>query len=70
MKCILLHGLGQKPSDWNDTTKYMGNEPDISCPDLFKWSPKTDIHYTHLYQALKKYCEQFDEPFSLVEPYN
>ena len=21
MKCILLHGLGQTPSDWNDTVK-------------------------------------------------
>ncbi len=21
MKCILLHGLGQRPSDWNDIVK-------------------------------------------------
>jgi len=65
MKCILLHGLGQSSSDWNNTIKYMNNSLDVSCPDLFQWLPKTEVCYANLYQELEKYCENFDEPFVL-----
>ncbi len=65
MKCILLHGLGQNPSDWKDTIQYMDDRLDVSCPGLFEWLPKTEVSYTCLYQGLEKYCEQFDEPFIL-----
>lgn len=65
MKCILLHGLGQNPSDWDNTIKYIDDRVDVSCPALFEWLPKTKTSYTYLYQGLEKYCEQFDEPFIL-----
>ncbi len=65
MKCILLHGLGQRPSDWNDAVKYIDDRLDVSCPALFEWLPKTEACYTHLYQRLEKYCDQFNEPFVL-----
>lgn len=65
MKCILLHGLGQNPSDWNNTIQYMDDRVDVLCPALFEWLPKTKPSYTCLYYGLEKYCEQFDEPFML-----
>lgn len=65
MKCILLHGLGQNPSDWDNTIKYIDDRVDVSCPALFEWLPKKKTSYTYLYQGLEKYCEQFDEPFIL-----
>lgn len=65
MKCILLHGLGQTPSDWDNTVKYMDDRLDVTCPALFEWLPKTDVCYAHLYQGLEKYCEQFEKPFVL-----
>lgn len=65
MKCILLHGLGQNPSDWNYTMKHIDDSVDVSCPALFEWLPETNVSYNCLYQGLEKYCEQFDEPFIL-----
>ncbi len=65
MKCILLHGLGQNPSDWDETAKYINHRLDVSCPALFEWLPKTKVCYTHLYQGLENHCGQFDEPFIL-----
>lgn len=65
MKCILLHGLGQKPSDWDNTIKYIDNGVDVSCPALFKWLAKTETSYNCLYHGLEKYCDEFDEPFIL-----
>ena len=35
-KCILLHGLGEKPSDWSDTVKYIDRNFEVSCPALFE----------------------------------
>lgn len=51
MKYILLHGLGQNPSDWNETIKYIDDRLDVSCPALFEWLPKTKVSYTHLYHC-------------------
>ncbi len=65
MKCILLHGLGQTPSDWKNTEKYLDDRADVSCPALFEWLHKTEFSYSSLYQGLEKYCEQFEEPFIL-----
>lgn len=65
MKCIMLHGLGQKPSDWNDTIKCIGKKDEVLCPDLYKWLQGQEFCYTDLYQGLEKYFDQFEEPFSL-----
>ena len=34
MKHILIHGLGQKASSWNETTSYMTGQYTIICPEL------------------------------------
>ena len=65
MKCILLHGLGQTPPDWNATIQHMGNTLDVICPPLYDWLPETEPDYASLYQGLTRYCEQFSGPFVL-----
>ena len=65
MKCILLHGLGQTPSDWNDTVKNLDENFEVSCPALFEWLHGTEFCYANLYQRFEKYCNQFEEPFVL-----
>ncbi len=64
-KCILLHGLGEKTSDWSDTVKYIDRNFEVSCPALFEWLQGTEFCYTNLYQGLENYCRQFEEPFIL-----
>lgn len=65
MKCILLHGLGQVPSDWNDSIKDIDKNFEVSCPALFEWLHGTEFCYANLYQKLERYCDQFEEPFTL-----
>ena len=65
MKYILLHGLGQKASSWEDTVKVMNNKSNILCPDLLEWLCNVEPCYSNLYRALEKYCEQFNEPLNL-----
>lgn len=65
MECILLHGLGQNPSDWDETVKHIGGGLSISRPALFDWLGD-DASYARLYRGLEKYCEKLDEPFTLV----
>ena len=52
MKCILLHGLGQTPSDWNDTVKNLDENFEVSCPALLGWLHGTEFCSANLYQRL------------------
>lgn len=65
MKCILLHGLGQTPADWNDAAKNIDENFEVCCPALFDWLQGGACCFTNLYQGFEKYCEQFDEPLVL-----
>lgn len=65
MKYIFLHGLGQKPSAWDDVVQAMSGQSDISCPDLWKWLSNAEPCYSKLYQELEAYCARFDEPLNL-----
>ncbi len=65
MKCILLHGLGQSPSVWNETVNYIDRRFKILMPNVFQWLPENEACYAQLYQGLERYCEQFDEPIVL-----
>ena len=65
MKTILLHGLGQTSSSWNNTISTMDNNTDILCPNLFDWLENKEVCYQVLYLALSEYCKQFSEPFNI-----
>lgn len=64
MKYIMLHGLGQTASSWKDTVKTLNND-EILCPNLSDWLSHKTPCYDTLYQALEKYCEQFQEPLNI-----
>lgn len=65
MKCILLHGLGQTASSWNDTVRILSNKYEILCPNLSDWLSNKTPCYDTLYQALERYCGQFHEPLHI-----
>lgn len=65
MKYILLHGLGQNPSSWNNTVEILERKSDILCPDLSRLLQCREITYPNLYQAFCDYCTEFPEPLSI-----
>ena len=66
MSYILLHGLGQTSSSWNDTIQTLNEDRNIFCPDLSDWIMGKQPCYDTLYKAFEKYCEQFDDTLCLV----
>lgn len=65
MKCILLHGLGQTATSWNDTARMLSDEYEVLCPNLSDWLSDKTPCYDTLYQALERYCGQFQEPLHI-----
>lgn len=65
MKCVLLHGLGQTPASWEDTTRAMGEGFDILCPDCRRWIHEDGPAYESLYAALEQACRELEEPICL-----
>ena len=66
MSYILLHGLGQTSSSWNETIQTLNKDWNILCPNLSDWIVGKQPCYDTLYKALEKYCEQFDDTLCLV----
>ena len=58
MSYILLHGLGQTSSSWNETIQSLNEDWDILCPNLSDWIVGKQSCYDTLYKAFEKYCEQ------------
>lgn len=65
MKCILLHGLGQCPADWEKTIEDIGSVLEVVCPPVYDWLPDGEASFSLLYQGLEDYCRQLHEPFVL-----
>ncbi|MBS5316113.1 MAG: alpha/beta fold hydrolase [Clostridiales bacterium] len=65
MKNILLHGLGQTSSSWNNTVASMENKLDILCPNLFDLLQDKEVSYANLYQVFSEYCTGLSEPFNI-----
>ena len=65
MKLILLHGLGQTSSSWDETKKVLNTSDEILCPNLYEWLYDKPVGYNTLYSELEKYCDKFDEPLNL-----
>lgn len=66
MSYILLHGLGQTSSSWNETIQTLNEDRNIFCPDLSDWIMGKQPCYDTLYKAFEKNCEQFDDTLCLV----
>ena len=65
MKTILLHGLGQSPSSWDNTLKYIEHRSDIIVLDLFDLIKGKDVNYENLFTAFSEYCLTLHEPLNL-----
>lgn len=61
MKYLLLHGLGQTPSDWSAVMKELPSSYELECPDLMKWLKDKPV-YERLYRSFAQYCDRFEEP--------
>lgn len=66
MSYILLHGLGQTSSSWDETIQTLNEDWNIFCPGLSDWILGKQPCYDTLYKAFENYCEQFDDTLCLV----
>lgn len=65
MQQILIHGLGQSPSSWNETIERLKEPEKVKCPDLAELLQGNRVDYISLYDAFSKYCHSFSEPLNL-----
>lgn len=65
MQYILIHGLGQNSSSWNETISYMVKQDHVICPELSLFLKEGDVSYTNLYHAFSEYCDNISEPLNL-----
>lgn len=65
MKYILLHGLGQNPSSWNNTVEILERKSDILCPDLSHLLQDREVNYPNLYKAFCDYCTYLPDPLCI-----
>ena len=64
MHNIFLHGLGQTPTSWTQVLSFLEKEQ-IDCPNLFSFIKGRAATYENMYQAFRRYCNCFAEPFGL-----
>ncbi|MGL5693585.1 MAG: alpha/beta fold hydrolase [Peptostreptococcaceae bacterium] len=65
MKHILIHGLGQDASSWNETISYMTEQDNIICPELSLFLKDKDASYSNLYKAFSEYCDNISGQLNL-----
>ena len=65
MKYILIHGLGQDSSSWNETISLITKPFHAESPDLYALLNGKKSTYSNLYQSFSDYCETFSEPLNL-----
>ena len=63
MRLVLLHGMGQNPSSWQDTISNLPSDWETYTPQLFK--NKGLCTYGQIYEEFVRQCEKFTEPFHL-----
>lgn len=65
MKLILVHGLGQSSTSWNEVKQSLQDVIDVKSPDIFCLEHHEKISYEQLYRRFETYCKQFKEPLIL-----
>lgn len=65
MSVILIHGLGQTPSNWDKTIENMEQVHDFYCPNLCDLLRGKETNYNELYSSFMEYCNNIDEPINL-----
>lgn len=65
MTLIMLHGMGQNASSWNETVTFLPSEISVVCPELSDFFIKGECTYSRLYSQFCDYLESFPEPVDL-----
>ncbi len=64
MKTILVHGLGQNKSSWEEMLNYTSNT-NFEAVELFDLIKNGEVNYNSLYKEFEKYCNSFEEEINL-----
>lgn len=62
MKTILLHGLGQDSSIWNNMIE---NQENIICPNLPDFLKGKEANWNNLYNSFENYCKSFPDKINI-----
>lgn len=65
MKTVLVHGLGQTQSSWNDVVKHLENQSEIIAFDLFDLVKGKSVNYKNLFDSFEKYLINLNQPLNL-----
>ena len=64
MPIVFLHGLGQKPEDWNPVVNRLAKGSQALCPNLYALERDGD-DYPALYGAFERYCDGLEGQLDL-----
>ena len=64
MPIVFLHGLGQKPEDWNPVVNRLAKGSQALYPNLYALERDGD-DYPALYGAFEQYCDGLEGPLNL-----
>lgn len=66
MKNILIHGLGQDPSSWDQVKAYLKDEKfNTICPNLFDLVQNDSYSYSSVYRNFERQINKYDEKVNL-----
>ena len=64
---ILIHGLGQNETSWNEVKNQLNNsEINVETPNLFSIVKNYQVNYENMYKTFADYCNSFNEKINLV----
>ena len=67
MANILVHGLGQDETSWNEVKNQLNNNGiKIETPNLFSIVKNYQVNYENMYKTFADYCNSFNEKINLV----
>ncbi|MDO5100676.1 MAG: alpha/beta hydrolase [Eubacteriales bacterium] len=64
MSHILIHGLGQTASAWEQTINELQIDTEIHCPNVFHLCVGS-MKYSNLYKGFSEYCDTVDDKLHL-----
>jgi len=65
MKRVFVHGLGQTPSSWEETTSRLKGGEACLCPDLMEFLNGRMADYRILWEGFSGLCDGLDGPVDL-----
>ena len=67
MANILVHGLGQDETSWNEVKNQLNNNGiNVETPNLFSIVKNYQLNYENMYKTFADYCNSFNEKINLV----